>query len=42
MITHSATHTNAIGLIHRYFDPSVHGPGSNRSPIRQRRNTGIV
>ena len=27
MITHSATHTTAIGLIHLYFEPSVHEPG---------------
>ena len=37
MITHSATQTTAIGLIHLYLLPSVHGPGSNLSPIRQRR-----
>ena len=42
MITHSATQTIAIRLIHLYLRPSVHGPGSNLSPIRQRRNTGIV
>ena len=41
MITHRATQTMAIRLTHLYFAPSVHGPASNLSPIRQRRNTGI-
>src|SRR5688572_23086353 len=42
MITQIATHTIAIGFTHLYFVPSVHGPGSNASPIRQRRYTGIT
>ena len=42
MITQIATHTNAIGLTHLYFLPSVHEPVWNASPFRQRRNTGIV
>ena len=37
MITQSATQVKAIGLIHLYFEPSVHGPGSNLLPMRQRR-----
>ena len=32
--------TIAAGLIHLYRGPSVHGPGSNASPIRQRRKVG--
>jgi hypothetical protein len=32
-----ATSTTAIGFIHRYFLPSVQGPGWNASPIRQRK-----
>src|SRR5579859_3157596 len=42
MTTQIATHTNAIGFTHLYFCPSVHGPFAKLSPIRQRRNTGIV
>src|SRR5437879_2584425 len=42
MITHSPTHRNAAGFTHLYLAPSVHGPGSNLSRMRQRRNTGIV
>ena len=42
MTTQIATQMIAAGLIHLYFVPSVHGPGSNASPIRQRRNTGIT
>src|SRR4051794_32315298 len=40
MTTQIATQMIAAGLIHLYLRPSVHGPGSNASPIRQRRNTG--
>ena len=32
-----ATQTVANGFIHLYLRPSVQGPGSNSSPIRQRR-----
>ena len=39
-MTMKITSTMAAGLIQRYLRPSVHGPGSNASPIRQRRNTG--
>jgi len=42
MITHSTTQTIAIRFTHLYLLPSVHGPGSNASPIRQRKYTGIV
>jgi hypothetical protein len=42
MITHSATQAIAMMLTHLYLRPRVHGPASNASPIRQRRNTGIV
>src|SRR5579859_4629333 len=42
MITHNPTQRHAIGLIHLYLFPSVHVPVTNLSPIRQRRNTGIV
>jgi hypothetical protein len=37
MMVISATHTTANGFIHLYLLPSVHGPASNLSPIRQRR-----
>ena len=40
MITQIATQMIAAGLTHLYFLPSVHGPGSNASPIRQRRKVG--
>src|SRR5262245_58777069 len=40
MITQIATQISAAGLIHLDLLPSVHGPGSNASPMRQRRNTG--
>src|ERR1700756_1472765 len=42
MITHSATQTTAIGLIHLYLLPSVQLPVLNSDPMRQRRYTGIV
>ena len=42
MITFSATQMIATRLIHLYLRPRVHGPGWNLSPMRQRRNTGIV
>src|ERR1022692_4171434 len=42
MTTQIATQQNATGLIHLYLVPSVHVPVWNFSPIRQRRNTGIV
>ena len=32
-----ATHTVANGFIHLYLRPSVQGPVSNPSPMRQRR-----
>ena len=32
----------AIGAIHLYLLPSVHGPATNASPIRQRRKIGIA
>ena len=37
MITIRITKTTAIGFIHLYFSPSVHEPGLNESPARQRR-----
>src|SRR3954454_3714783 len=37
----TAISTTATMFIHLYFDPSVHDPGSNASPIRQRRKIGI-
>ena len=36
------TKTTAIGLIHLYLAPSVHERGSNESPARQRRYTGVM
>src|SRR3954468_18312319 len=42
MITTMITSTTAIGAIHLYLLPSVQGPGTNESPIRQRRKIGIT
>ena len=42
MITQMATQMMAIRFTHRYLRPSVHGPASKASPMRQRRKIGIV
>src|SRR5258708_1928086 len=40
MTTQIATQMIAAGLIHLYLRPSVHGPGSNASPLRHPRKPG--
>ena len=42
MTVMSATQKTEKAFIHLYFLPSVHGPGSKRSPMRQRRKIGIT
>ncbi len=42
MTTTISTSTIATTHIHLYLLPSVHGPGSNASPIRQRRKIGMT
>ena len=42
MIVISPTQKVAKLFIHLYFLPLFHGPGSNSSPLRQRRKIGIT